>query len=152
MNNQFHQIIHSVFKRAFVFAGKESRTTFCCYIIFCVSCLFIYGGLVFLLAPASTDIINMIEMPLIPLFCAILITVLLVPFISLSYRRSTDLGQSFLFWLLAIPLCISIIMCVVLWQNIEMSSPFYLALIFLNIVLSMFSFVVLAFKKGATVK
>lgn len=152
MNIQFHQIIYSVFKRAFVFAGKEGRTTFCCYIIFCVSCLFIYGGLVFLLAPSSTDIINMKEMPLIPLFCAALIIVLFIPFISLSYRRSMDLGRSFLFWLLTIPLCISIIICVVLWQNIEMVSPFYLALILLNLILSLCSFVVLALKKGVTDK
>lgn len=145
---QYHKVIRSVLKKAFVFSDTEDRSTFCCYGLFCVSCFFIFGGFVFLLFPFSTDIINIIELPLIRLCGIALIIVLLFPYISLSYRRCNDIGGHLLFWLLIISSAIFVCLAIAMWKVKELQTLIPLIIFLLSGLLSLLSIILLAIKRG----
>lgn len=151
MFTRYHQIIASVLCGTFCFSGKETRSTFCCYILFCVSCILIYWGFVFSLIPSSTEIVNIIKSSLINNTFGIMTITLLIPFVSLSYRRSKDVGQTIWFWLLLLPFLITTILCAIMLRIAEMRSVFCLYVVILNNSLSLLSLIILALRKGNVV-
>ena len=148
MYTRYHNIILSVLKKTIVFSGKEDRSAFCGYGLFCLSILFIYGGLVFLLIPSSTDIINIIELPIIRVCCVVLLIALLLPYISLSYRRCSDIGSLLLFWLLIISFVLTVAVSVAMWKIKELQTMASLMIVLLSSFMLLLTMILLAVKKG----